>query len=83
MKRKTITPAGFDVSVLKIGYGTYRWSLFLHELDITIQHVSHAAHVYDEFQDRDNLEPNYKLELEREAAQWIAAHNGIKLIFKG
>lgn len=83
MKRKTITPAGFDVSVNKIGYSTYRWSLFLHEIDVTLQHVSHAAHVFDEFNDRHNLEPNYRSELERESAEWIAAMNGIKLTFKG
>lgn len=83
MKRKTITPAGFDVSVTRIGYGTYRWSLFLQEIDVTLQHVSHAAHVFDEFNDRNNLEPNYRSELERETAEWIAAMNGIKLVFKG
>ncbi len=82
MKRKTITPSGFDVSVSKIGYGTYRWILFLHEIDVRMEHVSHAAHIFDEFQDRHNLEPNYKKDLERETAEWIAAMNGIKLIFK-
>lgn len=82
IKRITITPAGFDVSVIKINYGAYRWSLHLHVFDVTMQHISHFADVYDEFCDRANLEPNYKTELERESAEWIASMNGIKLIFK-
>lgn len=82
MKRKTITPAGFDVSAEKIGFMTYRWSLFLHEIDITMQHVSHAPSIFDEFCNRANLEPNYAKEIERETAEWIAAMNGIKLTFK-
>lgn len=83
MKRKTITPSGFNISAYKIGYGTYRWILFLHEINVSMEHVSHAAHIYDEFQDRNNLEPNYKKELDRETAEWIAAMNNTKLIFKG
>jgi hypothetical protein len=82
MKRKTITPSGYNISVSKIGYGTYRWILFLHEIDVCMEHVSHSGYIYDEFEDRNNLEPNYKKELERETAEWIAAMNGTKLIFK-
>lgn len=82
MKSKTITLAGFDVSVVKISYETYRWTMFIDNSDYRLDHISNKTAIFDAFNDRHNFETNYRLELERETAEWIAAMNGIKLIFK-
>ena len=76
-----ITIAGnyIDISVIRISYGTYQWTLYAGDVKLTA--VNNNARDFDEFNDWHKLEPSYFGQFKRDLADYIAEMNGWTITF--
>ena len=75
----TTTTSHIDISVSRISYGTYQWTLYAGY--VTLSTTNNNARDFDEFNDRTNLEPSYYGQVKRDLADYIAAMNGWSITF--
>jgi len=75
----TTKTSHIDISVMRISYGTYEWTLYAGDVKLTA--VNNNARDFDEFNDRHNLEPSYFGQVKRDLADYIAAMNGWSITF--
>ena len=75
----TTTTSNIDISVMRISYGTYEWTLYAEGTKLSA--VNNNAYDFDEFNDRPNLEPSYFGQVKRDLADYIAAMNGWSITF--